>query len=83
MLDVPSLGQDLLLRVQSRVAENCPDADEFEAVDTIIEALKMLVEPTELRRGILATARSSADKIRREKDVLHALTDTLVARDMR
>jgi hypothetical protein len=83
MLDISKAGVEILLRVQSRVAENCEDPDEYEQTDTVIEALKQMVSKTRLRKAITATAEGSADQIRREREVLIALTDTLVVKGMK
>jgi hypothetical protein len=83
MLDISKAGVEILLRVQSRIAENCDDPDEYEQSDTVLEALKQMVSKTRLRKALTDTAEGSADKIRREREVMFALTDTLVVKGMR
>lgn len=83
MLDISHAGTEILLRVQSRVAENFDDPDEYEQTDTIIEALKQMVSKTRLKKALTDTADGSADKIRREREVMIALTDTIVVKGMK
>lgn len=83
MLDVPKLGLDLLNRMARRVAESSETADEYEQAIACIDGLKALVDPrTELKRALTATSKSGSDYVRRERDVMHSLMETVQVREM-
>lgn len=83
MLDIPKLGLDMLNRMASRVAEVSETSDEFDQSIACIEGLKALVDPkSQLKRALTATSTDSKDYVRRERDVMRSLMETVQVKEM-
>lgn len=82
MLDVPKLGLELLNNALTHCAATSESSEEYEECEALIEGLKVLVAPSPLKLGLMATSKGSADHVRREKDVQRSLMEVLEVRRM-
>ena len=83
MLDIPKLGLDLLNRVEHRIAEQSEDSEAYEDSCACLVACRGLVDPrSDVKQALSATAKNHEDLIRREKDVVRSLMETVVVRRM-
>lgn len=83
MLDIPKLGVPLINDAIHRMAQECQDADVFEANLEILETCKALTAKTELKQALNETSRNGIDLVNREKDVQRSLIESVVVRRMR
>lgn len=75
MLDIPSVGRDILNRTMRRVAEVVEDSLIYEDTIEILENCKALVGPTELRARLGELALTHEEQIGRERDVVRSFME--------
>lgn len=69
MLDIPSVGTDLLNRAMTHIAETEEEPTPLEMTLALCETLKKVVKGP-VRDALIATAENHDDLIRRERDVV-------------
>lgn len=82
MIELKTLGLQLLNSTISRVAEHSEDGEEMEQSISVLETCKKLICSPKLRLALSETAESHDDKLRRERDVTRSLMEADFVRMM-
>lgn len=82
MLELPTLGLQILDNVEFSFAQTCDDGADLDRVCLTIDACRGLLRKNRLSIALTKTSQGFNDKVRREKDVVHSLMEVEIVKGM-